>query len=307
MFKYTYKMYHDRMNSKWLSVLRDLALNRFTWDFGELNGDSSFFEQQLLDYNGGAMVKDNELGYLFLGAMIEDYNIYKQPVSITALGYDYDKRYGSILNSQNVIQSSFAYCKENNSNMNLKILISDYSNDLANIDTTLFFLIKKLKQPYIWKVSKDEQLTANIIQSQLDDGDVIETDEDFKLEEKLSLLNLNVSNQAIQELEILKNQKYSEILQLIGITTVEYEKSERLTFTEANINNQRVNRFLSSSFNARLQFIECMKKVFNVETVKCEVNNEMLVVSNCIIDNNNYSPIEPTKKNYDESDDDYER
>ena len=302
MFKYSYKMYHDRMYSKWLSVLRDLALNRFKWDFGELNGDSAFFEEQLLDCNGGVMVNDDKLGYLFLGAMIEDYNIYKQPVTITALGYDYDKRYGSILNSQNVIQSGFAYCKENNSNMNLKILINDYSNDLANIDTTLFFLIKKLKQPYVWRISRDEKLTANIIQSQLEDGDVIEIDEDFKIEDKLSLLNLNVSNQAIQELEILKNQKYSEILQLIGITTVEYEKSERLTHTEANINNQRVNRFLSSSYHARLQFIESIKKVFNVENVKCEVNNEMLVVSNSIIDNNNYTPVEPTPDD-DESDD----
>ena len=302
MFKYSYKMYHDRMYSKWLSVLRDLALNRFKWDFGELNGDSAFFEEQLLNCNGGVMVNDDKLGYLFLGAMIEDYNIYKQPVTITALGYDYDKRYGSILNSQNVIQSGFAYCKENNSNMNLKILINDYSNDLANIDTTLFFLIKKLKQPYVWRISRDEKLTANIIQSQLEDGDVIEIDEDFKIEDKLSLLNLNVSNQAIQELEILKNQKYSEILQLIGITTVEYEKSERLTHTEANINNQRVNRFLSSSYHARLQFIESIKKVFNVENVKCEVNNEMLVVSNSIIDNNNYTPVEPTPDD-DESDD----
>lgn len=303
MFKYSYKMYHDRMYTKWLSVLRDLALNRFKWDFGELNGDSAFFEEQLLNCNGGAMINDDKLGYLFLGAMIEDYNIYKQPVTITALGYDYDKRYGSILNSQNVIQSGFAYCKENNSNMNLKILINDYSNDLANIDTTLFFLIKKLKQPYVWRISRDEKLTANIIQSQLEDGDVIEIDEDFKIEDKLSLLNLNVSNQAIQELEILKNQKYSEILQLIGITTVEYEKSERLTHTEANINNQRVNRFLSSSYHARLQFIESIKKVFNVENVKCEVNNEMLVVSNSIIDNNNYTPVEPTPDDDDESDD----
>lgn len=284
----SYKIYQDTMYNKWARILQDLALNRFIWDFKGYNGDSRFFEKMLLSHGCGCLVNDFLYGFLFLGASVEDYNIYRQPTKITAMGYDYNKQYGSIFKDTN-IKKDFAFCNENQSDLNLRCLIDDYANDLANIDTTLFFLIKKLKQPYVWQIKKDELLTARIIQNQLENGDILEVDDDFNIEDKLKVLDLNISNQAIQELEILKNQKYGEILQLIGITTIEYEKSERLNMTESNINNQKVNRFLSSSYNARKDFVKEVKDIFNIE-IECNLNNDWIVMNNSIIDNNNYSP-----------------
>lgn len=289
MLKNNYMIYHDTMFNQWCMILKDLALNRFKWDLKEW-GDSKYFETRLLLNRLGCCVYDIDLGYLFLGATMGDFNIYNQPTRITAIGEKYSKDY------TNGILDSFVVCYENQSNLSLNLLITNYANDLANIDTTLFFLIKKLKQPYIWRINKNSQLSANIIQNQLETSDCIEVDEDFNLEEKLSVLNLNVSNQAIQELEILKNQKYSEILQLMGINTIEYEKAERLLNAEANINNQKVTRFISSSYNARLEFCEKVKKVFNID-IDVKINDSQLILNKSIIDNNNYSPVEDSSSN----------
>lgn len=284
MLKNNYLVYHDTMFNQWSMILKDLSINRFKWDLKEW-GDSKYFETRLLLNRLGCCVFDDSLGYLFLGATMGDFNIYNQPTRITAIGEKYSKDY------VNSIIEKFIVCYENQSNLSLNLLITNYANDLANIDTTLFFLIKKLKQPYIWRINKNSQLSANIIQNQLESSDCIEVDEDFNLEEKLSVLNLNVSNQAIQELEILKNQKYSEILQLMGINTIEYEKAERLLNAEANINKQKVNRFISSSYNARVEFCEKVRKIFGLD-IDVKINDSQLILNESIIDNNNYSPKE---------------
>ena len=80
--------------------------------------------------------------YLSLGCTFNSYNVYQEPVSFTAIGYDYSK-----------IFSIGAWCIDNYSDYCLKDIINQYANDLSNIDTTLYFLTKKLKQPYIFKVS----------------------------------------------------------------------------------------------------------------------------------------------------------
>lgn len=254
MFTNNYQIYQQQNRLRWLTVLYDLALNRFRYITDLPLFNQRYFEKQLIDTGKAILVYDNDIfNYLSLGCTFNSYNVYQEPVSFTAIGYDYSKNF-----------SIGAWCIDNYSDYCLKDIINQYANDLSNIDTTLYFLTKKLKQPYIFKVSNNKRLNANILMNQIDNSDFIELSNNFNMED-IELLNLNVNNTSIEQLQDTKTKRFNEILQLIGIDTISNEKGERLTAFESQVDSDKINRFLSSALQSRLDFCKRAKDLFGID------------------------------------------
>ena len=128
MFTNNYQIYQQQNRLRWLTVLYDLALNRFRYITDLPLFNQRYFEKQLIDSGKAILVYDNDIfNYLSLGCTFNSYNVYQEPVSFTAIGYDYSKNF-----------SIGAWCIDNYSDYCLKDIINQYANDLSNIDTTKF-------------------------------------------------------------------------------------------------------------------------------------------------------------------------
>lgn len=255
-----YGIYQKQNRLRWFTVLYDLALNRFRYITDIPLFNQRYFEKQLIDTGKAILVNDNDVyNFLSLGCTFNDFNVYQEPVSFTAIGYNYSKNF-----------NVGAWCIDNYSNYCLIDIINQYANDLSNIDTTLYFLTKKLKQPYIFQVTNNQRLNGNILMNQIENSDFIEISKSFNMDD-IKLLNLNVNNTSIEQLQDVKTKRFSEILELIGVDTIANEKSERLTLNESIVNQDKINRFLSSAYQCRLDFCERAKKLFDVD-IKVEIN-----------------------------------
>lgn len=255
-----YGIYQSQNRLRWFTVLYDLAINRFRYTTNITSFNQRYFEKSLVDTGKSILVYDKEFySYLSLQCTFNDYNIYNEPVNFTAIGYNYSKNF-----------SNGAWCIDNYSDYCLIDIINQYANDLSNIDTTLYFLTKKLKQPYIFQVQNNQRLNGNILMNQIENSDFIELSKNFDMND-VKLLNLNVNNTSIEQLQDVKTKRFNEILELIGVDTIASEKNERLTYNESIVNQDKINRFLSSAYQTRLDFCKRCKDIFNID-IQVEIN-----------------------------------
>lgn len=255
-----YAIYQSQNKIRWFTVLYDLAVNRFRYKTDLVSFNQKYFEKALINTGKAGLFYDDEIyTYLSLQATFNEFNIYQEPVNFTGIGYNYSKNF-----------DNGAWCVDNYSDYCLIDIINQYANDLSNIDTTLYFLTKKLKQPYIFQVSNNQRLNADMLMNQIETSDYIKMSKSFEMDD-VKLLNLNVNNTSIEQLQDVKVKRFNEILELIGVDTIANEKNERLTLNESIVNQDKINRFLSSAYQSRLDFCKRCKDLFNID-IQVEIN-----------------------------------
>lgn len=255
-----YAIYQSQNKMRWFTVLYDLAVNRFRYKTDLTSFNQKYFEKALINTGKAGLFYDEEIyTYLSLQATFNEFNIYQEPVNFTGVGYNYSKNF-----------DNGAWCVDNYSDYCLIDIINQYANDLSNIDTTLYFLTKKLKQPYIFQVANNQRLNADMLMNQIETCDYIKMSKSFDMDD-VKLLNLNVNNTSIEQLQDVKVKRFNEILELIGVDTIANEKNERLTLNESIVNQDKINRFLSSAYQSRLDFCKRCKDLFNID-IQVEIN-----------------------------------
>lgn len=251
-------MYYNYMYNVYMRSLTDLCINRFSWILPtELNSFSvRYFENALMRRGIGGLCYDRSIN-AFLGLEIEvqDMNVYGEPVSVIGNGYRYQKQFGVL---------DFEFCYNNRIKTSNLVDITKYAENLANVDTTLYFLTKKMKQPYIIRTTKDTRLNDRIVRNQLENNDTIYYEGDGLLNDNIEILNLPVDNANIQSLQEYKSSLLSEILTVLGVNNVEQEKKERLLTDEVNANNEKITRYLQSALTERQEFCERVKQKFGL-------------------------------------------
>lgn len=253
------QLYYEYMKNVYLRNLTDLCINRFSWELPDTLSSCSvrFFENALMRYGVAGLCFDSDLqSFLTLQISIQDMNIYSEPVKVIGQGYRYSKTFGVM---------DFEFCYNNRIRTSNLVDIIKYSETLANIDTTLYFLSKKMKQPYIIQTTKDTKLNDRIVRQQIENNDTIYLDDSVQLGEKIKVLELPIDNANIQSLQEYKSSLLSEILTVLGVNNVETEKKERLIEDEVNANNQKISRYLQSALTERQEFCERVKKKFGIE------------------------------------------
>ena len=194
--------------------------------------------------------------FLTLQVSVQDMNVYGEPVKVIGQGYRYSNTFSVM---------DFEFCYNNRIKTSNIVDIVKYAENLANIDTTLYFLSKKMKQPYIIQTTKDTKLNDRIVRQQIENNDTIYLDDSVALADKIKVLELPIDNANIQSLQEYKSSLLSEILTVLGVNNVEQEKKERLITDEVNANNQKISRYLQSALTERQEFCERVKKKFGLE------------------------------------------
>lgn len=227
--KASYIQYFDR--------LTELAISMFDWQNLPDTVDARYME--LVLYNRGQVLffKDEELGFLALpNAGNGKFNVYGIPIRRRALAVNgYNKELTSddsviIWNNMLHTGSSFE--------------VEMYSKRLYEIDRTIDVNVKAQKTPVLIKCDEHDRLTMKNLYMQYDgNAPVIYGDK-------------NLNDKGIQSISTqapyvagtlyeLRTQLYNEILGVLGISNISYQKRERLISDEVirSLGGTIANRF----------------------------------------------------------------
>lgn len=249
----TFKTLHDKFKM--------LIMSRFEYDgLEELGIESRHIERELFSEGFAMFFQDPEMSYMCLkGSPVGKYNVYGDPLSYRATGFNYNKEY-------NVDDCVII---ENNP---LRIPTDDfvmfYVNKLAEAERTMDVNVKSSKTPYIIACDDKTELTFKTIFSKVD-GNVpaIYADKGLNLD---AIQVLNTKNDFLgNELMDYKKSVENELLTLLGFNNLAVDKKERVNVSEANSNNELTGTFADLMLYSRKQAIDRINKKYGLSlTVK---------------------------------------
>lgn len=225
----SYIQYFDR--------LTELAISMFEWQNLPDTVDARYME--LVLFNRGQIVffKDDDLGYLALpNAGSGRFNVYGIPVGRRAYAVNgYNKKLtdkDSVIIWNNMLHNGSSF------------EVEQYAQRLWEIDRTIDVNVKAQKTPVLIKCDEHERLTMKNLYMQYDgNSPVIWGDKNLNTNGVQS-----ISTQApyvADHLYQLRTQLYNEILGVLGISNISYQKRERLISDEVirSLGGTIANRF----------------------------------------------------------------
>lgn len=158
-----------------------------------------------------------------------------------------------------------------------KDFIDEYVERIVDIESTIRTNLKTQKMPFVIKSMNSK--TLNAITDLLKDEEVIVLADDNHLE----VFNLNPTY-IIDKLQNYKQDVESELLTILNIDNVKFEKKAQMNVDEINSNNEEINAYAQLVEERIMKFFEDCNNLFNtnieleeteeVESVKESVKNE---------------------------------
>jgi hypothetical protein len=227
--KFSYIQYMERF--------KELAISMFDWQNVPDTIDTRYLELMLFERGQVLFFYDKDLGYLALpNGGSGKLNVYGIPVDRRAVGVN---GYNKDLDATNSV-----IIWNNMLHTGSSLEVEMYSRRLCEIDRTIDVNVRAQKTPVLIKCDEHERLTMKNLYMQYDgNSPVIYGDK-----------NLNTNNlQAIQtlapfisnDLYQLRTQIYNEMLGVLGISNISYQKRERLISDEVirSLGGTIANRF----------------------------------------------------------------
>lgn len=225
----TYIQYFDR--------LTELAISMFDWKNLPETIDPRYMELVLFNRGQVVFFKDEELGFLALpNAGSGRFNVYGIPVRRRAYavnGYNKDLTdRDSVIIWNNMLHTNSAF------------EVEQYAERLWEIDRTIDVNVKAQKTPVLIKCNENERLTMKNLYMQYDgNSPVIYGDKNLDPNglQAISTQAPYVADALYQ----LRTQLYNEVLGVLGISNISYQKRERLISDEVirSLGGTIANRF----------------------------------------------------------------
>ena len=243
----SYVQYFDR--------LTELAISMFDWQNLPETVDARYMELQLFTKGQVVFFEDKDLGFLALpNAANGNFNVYGIPVRRRAYAVNgYNKTLtekDSVIIWNNMLHTGSSF------------EVDQYARRLWEIDRTIDVNVKA-KTPILIKCDEHERLTMKNLYMQYDgNAPVIYGDKNLNANGLQS-----ISTQApyvADALYQLRTQLYNEILGVLGISNISYQKRERLISDEVirSLGGTIANRF--TRLEPRRQACEEINRMFGL-------------------------------------------
>lgn len=214
--------------------LKLLATNRYKWKGLPPSCDARYLEECLFDYGQSAFVNDKTLGFLNTKCIgTDEINLYHIPVKYRCYGVNYDKVYKT---------DDIVIIRNNSMTLPDRNTIEIFARKLTNADRTIDININAQKTPVIVTCDENKRLSMqNAIKKYSGNIPFIFGAKDFDPKD-IQALNLRCEYVA-DKIQEYKRSVYGEILTYLGINNVDFEKKERLTDDEVNVNNGLIQNY----------------------------------------------------------------
>ena len=247
---------------------QNLATCMFNWKNVPETIDTRFLELCLY-YDGKAVFfMDEELGYLGLQVLINgQLNVYRVPINRTA--YAINGYHHSHLTPSNSVIIYNNYSRTNTFNTVLY-----YTNLIAEIQKTIDINLYSQRTPITIKTTENQRLTtANAYKKYDGFSPVIVTDESFDTR-NFQVLNTQAPY-LVDKLQQQKRETTNECLAMLGITSINSQKKERLISDEVLNDSSAAIASRNIRLQARKDACEKINKVFGLN-MDVEFNNDVL-------------------------------
>lgn len=273
------KQFKDKIRKNLYRKYESLFLNRY-----KING----IEQASKDYFMRKLMLNGELAGFRLAVNKEITSEDMEVIGFgtySANGYDW-RGYPIIVNILNEWNSPLIPTEDLEVNKDAVLLklnfipkdfIDEYVERIVDIESTIRTNLKTQKMPFVIKSMSSKTLKA--VSDLLEDEEVIVLSDDNHLE----VFNLNPAY-IIDKLQQYKQDVEAELLTLLNIDNVKFEKKAQMNVDEINSNNEEINAYAQLVEERIIQFFEDCNRLFNtnieleeteeVESVKESVEDE---------------------------------
>lgn len=211
--------------------LRLLALSMFEWFNLPESMNARFLEQTLFCNGIAAFCHDENLGFLSLPCMQNDYlNVYNESLTYKIYSVNYEKTFP---------RDEIVLVRNNLESIPTNLTVEMFARRLANAERTIDVNINAQKTPVLVKCPEKQRLTMKNVYMNFDgNSPVIYGDKDLDLD-GLKVFKTDAPFIA-DKLQEYKRNVWSEALSFLGVNNVAFEKGERLLSDEVNANNQSI-------------------------------------------------------------------
>lgn len=269
--------------AQYLNRLVELAISMFEWKNLPDTVDERYLELTLFNRGQIVFFKDEVLGYLALpNAGSGRFNVYGIPMNRRALAVN---GYNKQLNDEDSV-----IIWNNRLHTGSKLEVEMYARRLYNMDRTIDVNINAQKTPVLIKCDEHERLTMKNLYMQYDgNAPVIYGDKNLNTNnlQAISTLAPFVAKQIYE----LRTQLYNELLGVLGVSNIAYQKRERLIMDEVirSMGGTIANRW--SRLVPRREACEQINKMFGLN-IECDFREDyqyMTAISETL---NEYEPEE---------------
>jgi hypothetical protein len=237
----------------YLSRLMLMITSLFKWDNLPNNIPERYIEKVLFEEGKIAFVNSSEFGLITTKCtQYSALNIYAEPLAWLCYsdnGFMEDYKTDDI----EIIRNN-KYCYPT------RQLIEHHLQRLTNIEVTIDKNLWYQRNLAIIKSTDETRLTTSNIIDQYDNNSfIIYGKKDLELKDNIEKLDFDIPFIA-DKLEDIKERKWNELINMLGINSANTQKKERLITDEANANNQLINLSVDIMLAERQQAVERINK-----------------------------------------------
>lgn len=232
------------LETMYLRVLGELAMNRFKWTGLPESVDTRYLEMNLYFHALAVAFEDRNTGRLLAikGAPSGQRDFQDNPLSFTLTGRLFT---GVTLSARNCVPVWANYFRSPDLD-----IVTAYAFKLAQIDRTIEINMNNARRARVLVYNENQRLSAENINRQLNNGDpTIRVS--MPLGDMIQSFDLGVEPKTIETLSVVRNRLWNECMGLLGINNSNQDKKERLVESEVDANDDQVLNSRYVALNAR--------------------------------------------------------
>lgn len=243
-----------------------LCTSMFEWSNLPNNIPERFIEKSLFNYGKLAFVEDENIGFIVTKcAEFDQLNLYDEAIGWNCYS---DNGYW-----KNYRADEIEIIRNNKYSIPTVDLMQHHLRRLYDIERTIDSNLWQQRNLAIIKSNEDLRLTMKNLIKKIDEhGYMVYANDSMKLNE-IDVLNFNIPYIGL-ELEQHKEIKRNELLNKLGINTVNSNKRERLITDEANANNQMIQLNVDVMLAERKIAVDRINERFNLN-IEVKLRNEI--------------------------------
>ena len=266
-----------------------LTLNMFTWYNLPSGIKPRFIEEALFNYGQAIFFKDKNDRFICLPSTdVGDQDIYGESKSVNTNGFNYTKRVYVINEEDSIVRemqdiTTGVRIPNNDLKTPMALIIKNYADRMWEVEKAINVNVRQQKYPYLVTTDSKNELSMKTLFKKIECGD------EFAIygSKNINMDNINVMNLStpyvVDKLNQYKYELEREILTSIGINNT-VEKKERLLTDEINSNNDYIYRVVEMMYKTRIDAVELINKIYNldirvekVDNLHLEIDNDFLI------------------------------
>lgn len=247
------------IENMYMRILTEWAATRFKWNGLPDTVDPRFLENELF-YKAMILFYNDYRYDRFMavrGTIQGPMNMYDNPTRFRTTGI---ATYAGInLSSKECVPIWASYTR-----IPARDIVLIYAKRLAELDTSLDLNAKAMRHNKVVEAEEGQRLSMTNILKQQEEGSVIFVTPGANMEQSLSVLDLGVNPQNLSALRQEKNEVWNECMTLMGITSANQNKKERLVAAEATGADGQVLAARNAEMKPRQEACEQINALFGL-------------------------------------------